>query len=584
MPASPRPELAASPRETAAALSVTDAERAVLTIAGTHPEVLAPVQAVDMVMTARARGVPVESLLRDAVPMPTLLRIIASELRLPFVDMTDPTSDLDEDKALLEEFDMSLLAGAVALPLRSSDGSVVVVMANPRAQADVLLYLREKLPGGFTTAIGMSSQILARLLASGASTLKAAENLRAAAASGEDAGVVDWVETMFARAHAERTSDVNLKYDQKPNSEDLELVLRWRIDGSWVPQDMPKEMRGKEREIIGALLARCDTTSPSDLRSPQDGAFSFEVLGGRRVDARLGMVPMYYGPSITVRLLDPMNVLRPLEEMGFAPKPLEAMRKAAAMPQGMVFVIGPTGSGKSTTLYGMLNEVDKVSRNVLTVEDPVEYRMRGLGQVQVRSGLGADKSLTFAKVLRSFMRMAPDVILVGEVRDEETASTAVHAALTGHLLMSTIHANSALGVFTRLEEMGIEPYLASEAMSLAVSQRLLRKLHTCKRTRPPTPGEVAFAERNRLIVPEIVAEPVGCQGCRRTGYSGRLPVVEILEPSDAVREAVAMRRPASEVRAAAASGPGWLRILDDAHEHVLSGDVPVSELGRVLEG
>lgn len=563
---------------------VSDPERAVLAIAGGYPHLLTPAAAVQMVLTARTRAVPVETLLREALGLPVLLRIIAGELGMPFIDRQDPSSDLEEDPGLLARLDLTLLASAVALPLRGADGSVTVAVANPRAQADGLAYLREKIPEGFTVGIGMADQILARLLAAGASTLKAAENLRVAAASGTDAGVVDWVETMFARAHAERASDVSLKYDQRIGSEDLELVLRWRIDGTWIPQDMPVEMRGKEREIMGTLLARCETTSPSDLRTPQDGAFSFEVLGGRLVDARLGMVPQYYGPAITVRLLDPMNVLRPLDEMGFAAGPLTSMRRAANLAQGMVFVVGPTGSGKSTTLYGMLNEVDKVSRNVLTAEDPVEYRMRGLGQTQIRSGLGADKSLTFAKVTRSFMRMAPDVILIGEVRDPETASTAVNMAMTGHLLLTTVHANSALGVFVRLREMGVEPFLVSEALSLAVSQRLLRRLHVCKTERPPTAAEVAFCERNQLEVPDRVGAPAGCAGCRRSGFSGRLPVVEVLEPSDEVREAIALGRTAAEVREVAAAGPGWLRILDDAHVHVLRGEVPVSEMARVLEG
>lgn len=566
--------------------SLTDQELAVIAIAASHPQVCSPVDAVNLIVQARTESRSAATLLQQKVGEAQLAKLIASELNFPFVDMDDPNTTLVTSTVVLTQVDVNALARAQAIPLVTPDDDIVVAFANPRAHQDTITYLRSVFPDGFTIALGLGNQIASRLLAAGASAVPTSGGQSASLEVGADpdaaVNLVEWVDTMLARAHAERASDVSIRFDLGAGDVP-ELVLRWRVDGQWWRQPVPVGIKGREREVVGTLLARCETTKAQDFRSPQDGAFAFEVIGGRQVDARLGMIPQVHGPGLTLRLLDPVSVQRNLEQMGFAARPLQIMRDAIASPQGMVFVIGPTGSGKSTTLYGMLYEIDTDTRNVLTAEDPVEYRMPGIGQTQIRSGLGEEKSLTFAKALRSFMRMAPDVILVGEVRDAETASTAVHASLTGHLMLSTIHANDAFGVFQRLEEMGVSSGNAADALLLAMSQRLVRKVHSCGSLRPPTVEEAAFLTRHELDIPDVVAAPRdnGCTGCHNTGFLGRTPVAEILQPSIAVRDAVTLHKPMSHVRAAAKETGGWLPILTDAHVHVVEGTIPVSELVRV---
>jgi len=240
-------------------------------------------------------------------------------------------------------------------------------------------------------------------------------------------------------------------------------------------------------------------------------------------------------------------------------------------------------TSNTTTLYGLLKELDAVSKNILTVEDPIEYRLPNVGQTQIRGDLG-EKSLTFGKALRAILRLAPDVILVGEVRDSETAETAMHAALTGHMVLSTLHAKSAIGAYQRLEELGVEPYLASESLSLAVNQRLIRRVHDCGTLEAPTKGEVSFLSRQGLPIPDRVmhVNKAGCIGCKQTGYRGRMAVVEVLEPTDELKTMVADRAPMPDILRIG-RGDGYTSILSDAFRHVMEGRTTVNELWRCID-
>jgi type II secretory ATPase GspE/PulE/Tfp pilus assembly ATPase PilB-like protein len=533
---------------------------------------------------------PLARSLLEQVDVLVLLPVIAGELGLPWVDLygADLAYRVDED--LIRRCDVKLLRKHSALPLRAADNSVAVAMANPRGDQDMVDYLKQRLPGPVTFVLASGAQVQQRLVAvdttsyatvdttpaatAGASSVAASSSLPTTV---EENPVVEWVDNLLSRAAMEGASDLHFKFES-----DESLLVRFRIDGVLVRQEVP--LRGRENEIVNALLAKCPTIDPFDKTRPQDGTFSFVTTGGRKIDSRLAMLPQVHGPTVVCRLLDPANINRRLDDMGFAPEILVQMRRAMQQHQGAVFVIGPTGSGKTTTLYGLLRELPAEQRHILTAEDPVEYRLPFIGQTQIRNDLG-EKSLTFAKALRAFLRLDPDVILVGEVRDGETAEVAMHAALTGHLVLSTLHAKSALGTFARLEELGVDPYLTAETLTLAINQRLIRRVHDCGTVRAPNARELAFIRRRGLAIPEQVREPApnGCPACNGTGYRGRIAVVEVLEPNDKVRTLIAEKAPQSEIAAAAAAGQGYTSILSDAYRHVLKGTTTMTEMLRVLD-
>lgn len=513
-----------------------------------------------------------------------VMAAIADVLGVPFADLSSTDNIYRPSVDLASKVDKSWLQKNLVLPVtHEGENHPIFVLANARANADAVEYLRSVFGTDISFAQGLPTQIISELVkldtgSFGSDQDYETANQTSSGSSGpvrvKESPVVAWLDNLFARAVAENASDVHFL-----SQEDGSLLVRFRIDGVLRPQIMP--LKGREGEVIGSLLTRCPTIDPSDRTRPQDGSFSFRAAEGRQIDTRLAMLPQVHGPIVVVRLLDPLNVRRRLDTMGFAPETLESIREVVQQPQGLVLIIGPTGSGKTTTLYAVLNELDAIGKNILTAEDPVEYRLPNIGQTQIRSDLG-DKSLTFARAARAFLRLDPDIILVGEIRDSETSDIVMHAALTGHLVLSTIHANSALGVFTRLEELGGEPFMVAEALALAVSQRLIGRVHDCKEVAPPTPAQAAFLQRMSLPVPELVANARGCNACSGTGYKGRIPVMEVLRPTAEVRELVATKAPASTVTGAVKTSGGWTSILEDAYRHVAAGESTVEEMLRVL--
>jgi len=559
---------------------------AVLTV---EHHVLSATDAIRLLSAARASESGLDQLLITKVGAATLLPLTAFELGYPYVDLFSTASGYTEDVALVQLCDGAMLRSGLTLPLRAADGTVVVAMANPRSNQDMVAYITSVMPGPVTLAIAPASQILARLVGMDSADYSGAEAPVAGAGSAGAAGaassapvltsespVVAWVNSTLNRAVVDGASDLHFKFEA-----DGSLLVRFRVDGALRRQNVP--LRGREAQIIGTLLSKCPTIDVVDKLRPQDGTFSFSSASGRRIDARVGMLPQAHGVTVVIRLLDPENINRKLEDMGFSDATLEQMRRVVSSPQGAVFVIGPTGSGKTTTLYGLLKELPALKLNILTAEDPIEYRIPYIGQTQIRGDLG-EKSLTFGRVLRSMLRLDPDVILVGEVRDSETAEVAMHAALTGHMVLSTLHAKSALGTYSRLAELGVKPYLSAESLSLAVNQRLVRRVHDCAIMEAPNAGEVGFLRRHQLEVPALVprVRADGCPGCDGAGYRGRLAVVEVLEPSQLLRSLIAEGRPQSEV-VKAAQDEGYTSILSDSHRHVVAGRTTVSEMLRCLD-
>lgn len=565
-------------------MAFTDLERAVSLLALAH-RIITPEQARDLLNSARTSETPEASLvaaLISTVGTVPVLEAIGRELQIGFVDLHAPDAQWSSDEGVAAQLDISKLKLYTALPVRHTSGSVGVALTNPRAQTDVIDWLKSILGPHLPIMLAPRAQIEGRLVAMDTAAFAdvspgEAEVVTATAAPtiAQDNPVVEYVDNLLARAVTEGASDVHFL-----SQADGSLLVRYRIDSQMHRQAVP--LRRREKEIIGTLLAKCgDNIDASDRTRPQDGTFNFLAPGGRRIDARLGMLPQAHGPTIVVRLLDPENISRRLEDMGFARQTLDQMRRVMRSPQGSILFIGPTGSGKTTTLYALLKEMPAQEMSILTAEDPIEYQLKNIGQTQIRADLG-EKSLTFAKALRSMMRLDPDLILVGEIRDLQTAETAMQAAQTGHMVLSTLHAKTAVAVYQRLGDLGVDPYLASESLSLAVNQRLVRTVHSCAEIGAPTEAEIAILARFGLPVPELVAHPRpgGCPGCTMTGYRGRLAVVEIMEPTPALKELVAVRAPRSQIIAEATS-KGYTSIIEDAYRHVVSHKMPVVELLRV---
>jgi type IV pilus assembly protein PilB len=385
-------------------------------------------------------------------------------------------------------------------------------------------------------------------------------------ASGEDASVIQLVQRVISEAVERGSSDIHFE----PQEE--EMRVRYRIDG------VLQEAAIVPSSVIPAVTSRIKILSDLDIaerRIPQDGRVSMQV-DGHAIDLRVATLPAQYGENVVMRILDSSKAMISLEQLGMLPQALERFTKAFSQSHGAVLVTGPTGSGKSTSLYAALNQLNTIDKNIITIEDPVEYQLEGLTQVQVNKKAG----LTFAAGLRSMMRADPDIIMVGEIRDRETAQIAIESALTGHLVLSTLHTNDAPGAVTRLIEMGIEPFLVGSAVDCVVAQRLARLLcEECKK-RATLPAEVMRANGFNVGLDLECYEPVGCARCGGTGYKGRVGLYEVMWVSETIRSLAVAREPAETI-AHAAVHEGMMRLREDGLEKVRRGLTSIAEIARV---
>jgi type IV pilus assembly protein PilB len=386
-------------------------------------------------------------------------------------------------------------------------------------------------------------------------------DLDSMASDSEDAPVVKLVNLILVQALKEKASDIHIEPFEKV------IKLRYRIDGSLVEASQPP------KALQNPLVSRIKILAGLDIaerRLPQDGRFRIRV-SGKEVDLRISMLPCIHGEKIVIRLLDKGNLSGSIANFGLNETQLSIFRKAIDAPHGMILVTGPTGSGKTTTLYTILSELNNPTYNIVTVEDPVEFQLPGINQVAVKSDIGMD----FAAALRSILRQDPDIVMIGEIRDNETADIAVKAALTGHQVLSTLHTNDAAGAITRLDDMGIEPFLISSSVILTCAQRLVRRI--CPNCREEFyPDADVFS---KLEVPELAGQPffqgAGCGRCKGRGYVGRAPVIEALPVSETIRRLVIKRASASVLKNQAVSeGMQTLRMigLEKAKEGVTTLD------------
>lgn len=558
-----------------------DIERAVAILTIEH-KILTPKEAWEAITRSRKEEKPLVEYLLSSIPDTIVVSALANAYGIKFYDLYSTKSDYVFDYLIYEKVDREILIQLSALPLKDKFGKIVVAVANP-SDPELVDYLRSKF-GQFSLILSTKTQIQNRLayyIADSSSNNKLNNNNTQGTTNISATSTIttarspmqEWLDGVLGRAVSEGASDVHYMFNQ-----DKSLLMRFRIDGILRAQKVPANI--KPLEIIGAIMSRCNMDM-SNQREPQDGTFTFPAAG-RDIDGRVAMLPQEFGPTLVIRLLDSQNMKTKLEDMGFETSALARLRSATSKAQGLIVVCGPTGAGKSTTLYGLVREQDATTKAIFTVENPVEYRMNNIGQTEIKHGLG-DKSLSFPRALRTILRLDPDVILVGEIRDQETSEVALQAALTGHLVLTTVHANSAISAYSRLINMGLPRFLVAEAVTVVVSQRLVRKIHNCATTTPITEDELRLIN---LIDPETeVAEikrPGSCAGCNGTGYRGRIAIAEVLESSENIRASVTDESVSLDEIVNIAKKDGFKNLAQEGLRHLSLGNTSLEEIKRVL--
>jgi general secretion pathway protein E len=502
---------------------------------------------------------------------------LAAQLGVDFVRADGFSEFLPEVQGLLPEF---LQANSVC-PLYLQDGVLHVAMAVPQ-DAFVVKALRLATGHAIQPHLALEADIEKAL----------AEPVEEASADGQDDGfgdgadggdfvehlkdlaseapVIRLVNTIIGRVIDLRASDIHLEpFDDG-------LHVRYRVDGVIHPGEVvPPRLSAAVNSRV-KLLAHLDI---AERRLPQDGRIKTRVKG-RELDLRVSTVPTVHGESVVMRVLDRASVRLHLEKMGFEKDTLARFNELLARPHGILLVTGPTGSGKTTTLYAALSKIDATAQKIITVEDPVEYQLEGINQIQVHPQI----NLTFANALRSILRQDPDIIMIGEMRDSETAQIAVQSALTGHLVLSTLHTNTAAGAVIRMQDMGVEGYLITSAVNGVLAQRLVRTLcEHCKEAYEPG-QEVRESTSLARFCPsgQLVYRAVGCEHCRGSGYRGRTGIHELLVLDEPMRRAIIEGQDANTLNAIAAKS-GMLNLYEDGLRKVASGQTTLDELARVTQ-
>ena len=398
-----------------------------------------------------------------------------------------------------------------------------------------------------------------------------ADQLGASTAGEKDAPIVKLCAQIIMRAFTARASDIHLE------PMETRFRIRYRIDGVLREQEAPP------RRLQGAIIQRFKLMANmklSERRIPQDGRIQIKA-GGRELDLRVSTVPTGHGESIVMRILDKQNLSLGLPDLGFMTDDQQTFEKLISLPDGVILVTGPTGSGKTTTLYACLGQINKPDRKIITVEDPVEYQMSGINQVQVRADIG----MTFAAALRAILRQAPNIIMIGEIRDLETAEIAINASLTGHLVFSTLHTNDAPGAVTRLIDMGVKPFLVASSTRAIMAQRLVRKIcEKCKEPYTPPESELRLlGPAAQQLANATIYHGAGCADCKGTGYRGRIGIFEIFLIDDQVRNLIFDQVPATELRIKARE-LGMRTLREDGLRKVAAGLTTLSEVLRVTMG
>jgi general secretion pathway protein E len=517
-----------------------------------------------------------------------LARALAQEYQLPFIAQID---DLGTEGELIAQVPMNYAKKNRLLPLRTDADGITVAIADPAnyealddlhvlfgkaiqpvvAPAEVIT---QAINHAYDQATNTSAQDLMIDLEEERLDLVASElasEPRDLLEADDSAPIIKLVNGLLSQAVKDRASDIHIEVFEQ------ELVIRFRVDG------MLYDVLSPPKRFHPAITSRVKVMSGLNIaekRLPQDGRIRVRIAG-RDIDIRVSVIPTAFGERIVLRLLDRAQALVDvnLDRLGFSGDNLRKIDRLIRQSHGIILATGPTGSGKTTSLYACLSRINSPDKNIITIEDPIEYQLHGVGQMQVSPKI----DLTFANGLRSILRQDPDVIMVGEIRDSETAEIAIQAALTGHLVFSTLHTNDSFGALTRLVDMGIEPFLVSSSVMAVLAQRLVRVLcPDCREAYLPSPSELNRVGLNSVQSSTPIYRAKGCRACRNTGYRGRSAVHELMIVDDDVRELVMRKADASSIRRACTSR-GMKILRQDGAERVMAGQTTIEELLRVTQ-
>ncbi len=514
----------------------------------------------------------------------TALRAIGEEVGLDYVDLATTPVDL----SLLKAFPSRLIHRETLFPVRRDNGQLVVATADPFDLYPIdeisattglsvvpVLSSRREIERLIKTHLGVGSETVDGLLQSidDVELLSGVDEqlIQELTDQEQEASVIKLVNEILLEAIQSRASDVHIE----PQADGL--TVRYRIDGMLQVQPMPPEIARFQSAIISRvkIMSRLNI---AEKRLPQDGRMKLKIQG-REIDVRVSVIPMVHGEGVCLRILDKGSMKFDLRTLGMEDDTYRTFRELIELPHGIILVTGPTGSGKTTTLYSALLEINKPDVKIITTEDPVEYQLPGINQIQVHTKIG----LTFAHSLRSILRHDPDIILIGEIRDLETAENAIQASLTGHLVFSTLHTNDAAGAYTRLIDMGVEPFLVASTVEAVMAQRLVRRLCLeCRQMYHPERDDLPpDFPWDKLSGP--LYQPVGCRKCRNTGFAGRMGIYELLVTDERIRQLAHDSASTWELKQAAIDG-GMRTLREDGWMKVLRGDTAVSEVLRVTKG
>ncbi len=508
-----------------------------------------------------------------------LLQVLSEQLDCPVIDLTRQPPDPDTIHIVPSEFALR----HHLLPIRQEDHSLTVAMADP---LDIQSIDDLRLLTGYNVVPMLASPTEIRRAAEQLYMQQMLEDVQSQEqATSEEDGldvadlqkmareelVIQMVNLIINQAIQDRASDIHVEPFER------ELRVRYRVDG------VLHEVNAPPKRLHAAIISRIKILSDMNIaerRLPQDGRMRIRAAG-RQIDLRVSTVPTLYGESAVLRILDKQTAMLGLQELGMYGDMFSRFRYLITAPHGIILVTGPTGSGKTTTLYAALNEIYSAEKKIITIEDPVEYQLNGINQIQVHPQI----NLTFANGLRHIVRQDPDVIMVGEIRDTETVEIAIHAALTGHLVFSTLHTNDASGAISRMLDMGAEPYLVASSLIGSIAQRLVRI--NCPRCKAPVTESPV--ELNQVgITPEMlehnqILAGQGCPECRGVGFRGRSGLFEMLTVDDTIRQMIVNRAPSTEIRQYAMRNQGMHTLLQDGRRRILSGDTTVKEVLRVCQ-
>jgi general secretion pathway protein E/type IV pilus assembly protein PilB len=514
------------------------------------------------------------------------LRALGEEVGLDYVDLRD----MEVDLSLLEGFPHKLIHRQTLFPIRRENGQLVVATSDPfdlypidevsaatglsvvpvlASRGQIAALIKKHLGVGSETVEGLMEQfndreveLLDEIETDGSELSEMAQ----------EASVVRLVNEILLEAIETRASDVHIE------SQSSGLVIRYRVDGILQPQPVPPEINRFQAAIISRLKIMSHLNI-AERRLPQDGRIKLRVAG-REIDVRVSVIPMIHGEGLVLRILDKGAMRFELQSLGMDPTTYQKYSELIRLPHGIVLVTGPTGSGKTTTLYSSLIEINRPDIKIITTEDPVEYQLEGINQIQVHPKIG----LTFASSLRSILRHDPDVVLIGEIRDLETAENAIQAALTGHLVFSTLHTNDAAGAYTRLADMGVEPFLVASTVEAVMAQRLVRRLcEYCREPYEPDHDELPVDFPFEKLGDRPLYRQAGCKECRHLGYAGRVGLYELLLTDNNIRQ-LAHDRASTWAIKKAAMEQGMVTLREDGWQKAIDGTTTVDEVLRITKG